>query len=56
MKKKLTTSAGDRRCEFPGCKSILSIYNREIYCHLHRDLMAEKQRHKLAYHHFVVPK
>ncbi len=56
MKKRLKTSADDRKCAFPGCKSILSIYNREMYCHLHRDLIAERQILKIAYHHFAESK
>jgi len=53
MIKKLKTSANDRECMFPGCKHILSIYNHEIYCHVHRDKMADKQKLKTPYHHFV---
>jgi len=53
MKKKLKTSANDRKCAFLGCKSILSIYNHEAYCHLHRDQMSDKQMHTSAYHHFT---
>jgi hypothetical protein len=53
MEKKLKTSANDRKCMFPGCTHILSIYNHEIYCHVHRDQMAEGQKHKTAYRHFV---
>jgi len=53
MRKKLKTSADDRKCMFPGCTHTLSIYNHEIYCHIHRDQMAERQKIKTAYHHFV---
>ncbi|MDH4240351.1 MAG: hypothetical protein OEW48_12385 [Phycisphaerae bacterium] len=53
MSKKLKTSANDRKCAFLGCKQILSIYNHEIYCHVHRDRMAESQKLKTPYHHFV---
>jgi len=56
MRKKLKTSANDRECAFPGCKQILSIYNHEIYCHLHRGRMAEKQKFNTPYHHFVETK
>ena len=44
MKKVLKTSAEGRKCEFPDCKCILSIYNNEAYCHLHRDRMAQEQK------------
>ena len=53
MRKKLKTSANDRKCMFLGCKHILSIYNHEKYCHVHRDQMAEKQKLNTPYHHFV---
>jgi hypothetical protein len=53
MRKKLKTSANDRECAFPDCKQILSIYNHEKYCHVHRDKMAEKQKLNRPYHHFV---
>ena len=53
MGKKLKTSANDRKCEFSGCKHILSIYNHEKYCHVHRNRMAENQKLKKPYHHFV---
>ena len=55
MRKKLKTSANDRKCAFLDCKQILSIYNHEIYCHVHRNLMADKQMQILnkPYHHFA---
>jgi len=53
MSKKLKTSADDRKCAFLDCKHILSIYNHEIYCHVHRNLMAENQKLNTPYHHFV---
>jgi len=53
MGKTLKTSAEGRKCIFPCCKHILSIYNHEIYCHVHRDQMAEKKKLKTAYHHPV---
>jgi hypothetical protein len=52
-KKMLKTSADGRKCMFPGCTHTLSIYNHEAYCHVHRDLMSERQKLKVAYHHFV---
>jgi hypothetical protein len=53
MRKKLKTSANDRKCRFPGCTQTLSIYNHEEYCHVHRDQIADKQILKTVYHHFV---
>jgi len=32
---KVKTSPRHRKCRFPSCKNILSIYNHEIYCHAH---------------------
>lgn len=37
MGKMLKTSADNRKCMFPNCENILSIYNHEPYCHIHRD-------------------
>jgi hypothetical protein len=56
MRKKLKTSADNRKCAFPGCEHILSIYNHEKYCHVHRDLMADKQKLNTPYHHFAEKK
>ncbi|MDH4241272.1 MAG: hypothetical protein OEW48_17070 [Phycisphaerae bacterium] len=53
MRKKLKTSADDRKCMFSGCKQILSIYNHQIYCHVHRDQVAQEQMRKIPYHHPV---
>jgi len=37
---------------FPNCKHILSIYNHEAYCHVHRGQMAKKRTLiKIPYHH-----
>ena len=33
--KKVKTSDRGRKCKFPHCKQILSIYNHEEYCHVH---------------------
>jgi len=52
MRKKLKTSANDRKCIFPGCTQTLSIYNHEEYCHVHQDQMSDRQILKIAYHHF----
>ena len=56
MGKKLKTSANDRKFMFLDCKHILSIYNHEIYCHVHREQMAENQKLNTPYHHFAGPK
>ncbi len=37
MAKTLKTSAENRKCQFPNCENILSIYNHESFCHIHRD-------------------
>ncbi len=31
--KKIVTSQKGRKCKYPGCESILSIYNHNVYCH-----------------------
>jgi hypothetical protein len=46
MGKILKTSAEGRKCSYPDCTHSLSIYNHEVYCHLHLDAMAEKQKLK----------
>ena len=33
--KKIKTSLKGRKCKFPHCKHILSIYNHETFCHVH---------------------
>ena len=53
MSKKLKTSADNRECALLDCKQTLSIYNHEIYCHVHRDRMAENQKLNTPYHHFA---
>ena len=44
MTKMLKTSAEGRRCEFPNCNRILSIYNHQKYCHLHLNLLSEEEK------------
>jgi hypothetical protein len=51
MAKTLKTSAEGRKCEFPHCKRLLSIYNHEPYCHIHRDLISRERMVKIPYHH-----
>jgi hypothetical protein len=36
MSKMLKTSAENRKCTFPNCTRILSIYNHDTYCHVHQ--------------------
>ncbi len=43
MGKTLKTSAENRKCMFPNCTRILSIYNHEAYCHIHRDQMRQQK-------------
>jgi hypothetical protein len=40
MGKMLKTSPANRKCIFPLCSNILSIYNHDNYCHVHRDQMS----------------
>lgn len=35
MAKTLKTSAENRKCQYPACENILSIYNHQLYCHVH---------------------
>ncbi len=52
MPKTLKTSPEGRKCTFPHCKRLLSIYNHEAYCHVHRDQMSrERILVKMPYHH-----
>ncbi len=51
MKKQLKTSIEGRKCEFPGCKCILSIYNHEVYCRVHNEKISQQQKVIKPYHH-----
>ncbi|MBN2591237.1 MAG: hypothetical protein JXA96_15340 [Sedimentisphaerales bacterium] len=52
MAKTLKTSAEGRKCNFPNCNRLLSIYNHESYCHVHRDQKIHAtQLQKIPYHH-----
>jgi hypothetical protein len=53
MAKELKTSVDGRKCKFPHCEHILSIYNHEDYCHLHRDQAAQERKRKIPYRHRV---
>ncbi|MDD2688950.1 MAG: hypothetical protein PHT41_02200 [Candidatus Omnitrophica bacterium] len=46
--KKVRTSCKGRRCKFPRCKHILSIYNHEAYCHVHLSLVDVADRQKIS--------
>ncbi len=48
MKKPLKTSVEGRKCEFPECKCILSIYNDGIYCRMHQEQVSQTERTKVA--------
>jgi len=54
MAKKLKTSADGRKCAFPHCENLLSIYNHADYCHIHREKTASlKELIKIPYHHLA---
>lgn len=42
MKAKPKSFKKGRICKFPGCKHILSIYNPEVYCHIHQRTITKK--------------
>jgi hypothetical protein len=50
MAKMLKTSAMDRKCKFHNCTNILSIYNHEDYCHVHRNMMPQAQKTRVLVH------
>jgi len=52
MKKPLKASPEGRKCMFPNCTHILSIYNHEAYCRIHLDQILQEQRPKISYHHY----
>jgi hypothetical protein len=41
------TSPDNRKCTFPNCTHVLSIYNHEVYCYIHRDKLPQKQKAKI---------
>ena len=53
MAKTLKTSVDGRKCAFPQCKRLLSIYNHEAYCHIHRNEVAQERMAKVPYHHVL---
>ena len=52
MKKALKTSAEGRRCEYPDCQQVLSIYNHQTYCRVHQEKVFSRERYK-HYKHFA---
>ncbi|MHB0946622.1 MAG: hypothetical protein ACYC3B_05590 [Sedimentisphaerales bacterium] len=44
MGKMLKTSSDNRKCLFPHCTRILSIYNHQAYCHTHLNQLPLEQR------------
>ena len=42
--KKVKTSDKGRKCRFPRCGHLLSIYNHDAYCHIHLDYRFEGRR------------
>jgi len=44
--KKVKTSQKGRKCRYPHCKHILSVYNHELYCHVHLGMADLKKEHK----------
>jgi len=44
--KKVKTSYKGRKCKYPHCKHILSIYNHEEYCHVHLGQLPHEHRSK----------
>ena len=51
MGQKARTWPEGRRCKFPNCKRLLSIYNRSAYCRIHRDQVSWKKVRKTPYRH-----
>ena len=46
--KKTKTSDKGRKCKYPGCVHILSIYNHDEFCHIHLGTQFESNRPKHA--------
>jgi len=48
--KKIKSSAKGRKCRYPRCGHILSIYNHEEYCHVHLSQLPldHKPKHQKA--------
>lgn len=46
MTKILKTSPEGRKCIFPGCHQLLSIYNHQNYCRVHQEQMPAEEKGK----------
>ncbi|MCH7919617.1 MAG: hypothetical protein IIC50_16730 [Planctomycetes bacterium] len=46
MAKALKTSPEGRRCTFPNCQRLLSIYNHESYCRVHLEQVRIQEKPK----------
>ncbi len=46
MTKILKTSLEGRKCKFPNCQRILSIYNHQAYCHVHLEQVSADEKPK----------
>ena len=46
VEKALKTSAEGRRCNYPDCHRLLSIYNHQTYCRVHQEQAASKEKNK----------
>ena len=44
--RKILASHKGRKCRYPNCKRILSIYNHDIHCHVHLDKLARQTQWK----------
>jgi hypothetical protein len=55
MGKMLKTSADNRKCIFPNCTHILSIYNHDEYCHVHQGEVHQGYVHQGYVHHEPKP-
>ena len=50
MTKILKTSAEGRRCKFPNCQHLLSIYNHQAYCRVHLEQVPLEEKQKPLRH------
>jgi len=48
---KVKTSYKGRKCRYPHCTHILSIYNHEDYCHIHLGQLPYERSVKVLNHH-----
>ena len=50
MGKTLKISPEGRKCKFPKCKRLLSVYNHAAYCRIHWDQVSRKKVLKIPCH------